>query len=147
MARNKKINKFYSFLMFASVVGLVGTGTRYTLKLSLQERNNFDVVSEVIRSKNITALALKEDEKKDEAVLGAVAEDSNTDQTNCRPQIITNTMKSTSITNFMLKQDLNPSFANRVELENKYGIEDYKGTIEQNRQLIYFLAVDNLCTN
>lgn len=147
MARNKKINKFYSFLTFASVVGLVGMGTRYTLKKSLQERNNFVVISEVINSKDITALALKEDEKKQEAVLGATANNNVSDQTKCRPQIITNTMKSTSITTFMNNQAMDASFANRANLAIKFGIDGYKGTIEQNRQLIYFLAVDNLCEN
>lgn len=147
MARNKKINKFYSFLTFASVVGLVGMGTRYTLKLSLQERNNFVVISDVIKSRDITALALREDEKKQEAVLGVAVDENVADQTKCRPQIITNTMKSTSITTFMNNQALDASFANRASLAIKYGIEDYKGTIEQNRQLIYFLAVDNLCEN
>jgi hypothetical protein len=146
MAKNKRVNKLLSLVCFLSVVSLVGVGTEYTINKCFEKNTNAEVVANLVNKRSYIAMASIAETSEKSEVLGTTVENaSELVLTKCRPQLISNATNARSVFNYMVNMGLDPSFENRTVLALQYGIQDYSGTAEQNKELIYMLTVNNLC--
>lgn len=135
------MTKYFSYLIILLVISTVSVGAVTTLKITTEKGTNLDYVAELINTYNnnkVPSLAMETEQKTSPVqILASHTEDKiETKRTICASA-------TNSIVDFFVAQGLSPSFTSRAETASKYNIPDYRGTTDQNTQLLTLLREES----
>ena len=135
--------KIGSFIVFLIISAAVLFGAGFTLEKSVRKGSNIALLSDYVkkttetpRSSNIAVT--------DRNPLNGVVLSASSDIV-CQPVIREDLLKTNSVVNYLYWQGLDYSLGGREALAEKYQIEDYRGTVDQNLSLLSRLKAENSC--
>lgn len=144
------MKKIFSLSIFLSVLSLVILGANFMINKSLEIQPNSKIVADLLMKNKKTYLA-SIDAVENPTVLGSTTleniEISDKKNNECQDKLVLKLQNTKSIVNYLNQLNLNYSFSNRSLLAELHKINNYTGTAEQNIQLIYSLAIDEICPN
>ena len=137
------MNKILSFLTFTCITLIVLFGADFTLNLSIKNKPNTVLITEILNSQSNIALAdTSHTLNQNSAVLGA-STDRNIVASNNQKTCSFTPVAGYSIINFLKQNNIDYSFSNRQKLAADFGILNYTGKSEQNLELMKLLITQN----
>jgi len=131
------MSKIFSLLIFISISGAVLFSAGITINKSLKEKSNPVLIANLVRkinTSNQTAGIVSHSQ--------VLAEET---QNNCVTKISERSRETKSVVDLLSEAKIDNSYNNRAIMAKSRGIENYKGTSEQNIKLLSMLKNEFSC--
>ena len=143
------MKRIISMATLLTVLSLVTFGARFAVTKGLESKSNRQLAIEIIDRTEAPVLA-KRQPSNEPVVLGSSTSDQAVIDANklaaCRVAVTSQIEKNNSIVDYMNQSGMDYTFEHRKFVAELKGIQNYQGTAEQNKKLIYLLAEETQCS-